>query len=72
MFQVGDRVKTRYPITGCSDEGTVVAITGKWIHVKHDFGSSSGGAVTRVSPRFDYHVDELEHLNPLLKFASEV
>jgi hypothetical protein len=68
VFQVGDRVRNR--LDGSPFEGTVVSLHGRWIHVKHDKGEKSG-AVSKIAPRFDYEADELEHLNPLLKFVTE-
>lgn len=74
MFMVGDRVRKRFRIgdkqDGWPPEGTVVAINGRWIHVKHDQGDGRG--VRGVPPRFDYEADELEHLNPLLRLADEL
>lgn len=72
MFQVGDRVRNRHFIGNKGFEGTVVAINGKWVHVKHDRGIKRAGAVQAVPPRFDYLADDLEHLNPLLRFAQEL
>ena len=71
MYQIGDRVRVRFPSDDCSWEGTVVAINGRWIHVKHDFGVPGQGLVKLAPPRYDYGSDELEHLNPVLKFVSE-
>lgn len=74
MFQVGDRVR-KLPLIGdtldYSLEGVVVDINGRWITVRHDRGTMKKGAVAAIPPRFDHQADELEHLNPLLKFASE-
>lgn len=71
VFQVGDRVKKR-PLIGDSQaiKGTVVAVNGRWIHVKHDVGSKRGGAVNSVPPRYDYLAEDLEHINPLLRVAQ--
>jgi len=70
MYQVGDRVRERYGCDGYSNEGTVIAISSRWITVKHDIGNPRGGACSRVPPRFDYLAGDLEHMNPLLKLAS--
>jgi hypothetical protein len=72
MFRIGDRVVKRY-YDGAKNKitGTVVAVNGRWIHVKHD--RCSNGRLRGVdieSDRFDYAVDELEHTNQLLKFAQ--
>lgn len=73
MFQVGDRVRIKQSTDGrWSQEGSVVAINGKWIHVKHDAGMKGGGPVSAVPPRFDYLAEDLEHLNPLLKLVNEL
>lgn len=76
MFQVGDRVRKILligdNISDYSREGEVVEINGRWITVRHDRGAPKRGAVAATPPRFDYQADELEHLNPLLKFASRL
>jgi len=71
MFQIGDLVRSRDVIGVTRFEGTVVAVNGRWIHVKHNRGEKSG-AVSKVAPRFDYQADELEHINPLLRFAEDL
>lgn len=72
VFQVDDRVRVKHSTEGrWSQAGTVVSVSGKWIHVRHDAGNEKGGAVSAVPPRFDYVAEDLEHLNPLLKFVSE-
>jgi hypothetical protein len=73
MFMIGDRVRKRFRIGDSgewSPEGTVVAVHGRWLHVKHDSGKGKGSG--RIPPRFDYKADELEHLNPLLRLAEEL
>jgi len=75
MFQVGDRVRKRH-FVGDSPApygagGVIIEIIGKWITVRHDRGRLSRHAVAAVPPRYDYQSYELEHENPLLKFAAE-
>ena len=72
MFLIGDRVVKRY-YDGAKKKitGTVVAVNGRWIHVKHDKCSNGRQRGVSIEPdRFDYAVDELEHVNQLLKFAQ--
>lgn len=75
MFQIGDRVKQRYGVRNTRDpgyhnpDGTVVDVKGRWVTVKHDAG---GNLHRLVGPRYEYLIDELEHLNPLLRFADEL
>jgi len=72
MFQVGDRVQKRYRFGDSRQDrpptGTVVAISGRWFHVRHDPGN--GKYARGVACRFDYLAEELEHVNPLLRFAE--
>lgn len=73
MFEVNDRVQLRRIETiRYSREGTVIDINGKWITVRHDHGSKKGRGAAAVAPRFDYLADDLQHENPLLRFASEI
>jgi len=77
VFQIGDRVRKRY-LTGSkkgsyAPEGTVIAIIGRWITVKHDLLKDVRvRGVDIVAPRFDYLADEIEFINPLLRLASEL
>jgi hypothetical protein len=71
VFQAGDRVSNRY-VGGKPFTGTVVAVNGRWVTVKHD---QAGGPVTAhnlVPDRFDYLGDELMHENVLLRLAHEL
>lgn len=76
MFQVGDRVRQRFPgVTYGRDpryhnpEGTIEKINGRWFTVKHDAG---GNLHRLVGPRFDYLAEELEHIDPLLRIADSL
>ena len=76
-FQVGDRVRKRYTFGDGKEEylpeGTVVAINGRWVHVKHDMRPNTKAKAAHAQPpRFDYLADELEHINPVLRFVDEV
>ena len=77
MFQLDDRVRKKYLIGGKKDpyapEGTVVAINGRFITVKHDLLKDVRvRGVDIVAPRFDYLADEIEFINPLLRLASNL
>lgn len=79
MFQVNDRVRKRSyfgdsapKIRDPNLNGTVIEINGRWITVRHDEGSSWGGAVGAVPSRFDYLAEDLEHLNPVLRLVAEL
>jgi hypothetical protein len=77
VFQINDRVKKRFYLGGTPSKirdpnpvGTVVTINGRWITVRHDEGEK-GNLFATVPISFDYLANDLEHLNPLLKFATE-
>lgn len=77
MFQVKDRVEKRHYIGDSikgfySNAGTVVAINGRWISVRHDPGKRKKGKPSSAPPTYDYLAEDLEHINPLLKFAAEL
>lgn len=69
MFQVGDKVRNRY-LFDAPFTGTVCAVNGKWIHVKHD--AKRSGPHSAEPDRFDYCADELEHVNVLLRISQEI
>lgn len=75
MFQVGDRVKLVERVgddyTKINPLGTVVSVSGRWIHVRHD-PIKNARYVQAVPPRFDYLEDDLEHANALLKLVREL
>lgn len=77
MYQVGDRVEKRHYIGDStkghySNNGTITAINGRWISVRHDPGKGKKGTPSAAPPTYDYLADDLKHINPLLKFAAEL
>ena len=76
MFQINDRVKKRHYVACDSTAkfrdpnpvGTVIAINGKFITVRHDEGTE-GKLWHTTSISFDYLTDDLEYLNPLLRMV---
>ena len=77
MFQVGDRVAKRKFVgesnRSLSPTGTIIAINGKWITVKHDkLPGNKARGLEIESPRYDYQDYEIEHINPLLRIVSNL
>ena len=76
MFQIDDRVKKKYFLGAKKEtyamEGTVIAVNGRWITVKHDLLPRSKKPVDIEAPRFDYLADDIEFINPLLRLAAEL
>lgn len=70
MFKVGDRVRNRYDLGSKGFTGTVDAVNGAWIKVKHD-PRTEGKYPETVGLSFDYQEDELQHIDLLERLAHE-